>query len=204
MHCDDLSRTQITCEDSSNNPCRNPIVIGPVSSVALPGRFNSLIRSALSLLLDKPPAVASHFSATLSRGEYAISEKEDVVMISDQNEFSLADSVPALPPGRYTVNATKPDGKTSLLSERITHLANGSWQTVRIPAPGLFMFSITDSDGERRADLLLWLLPSTEYRPAKEKFDAVKDYMTQWKGSNAQADQHLVLRAVLLAMSQPS
>ena len=40
--------------------------------------------------------------------------------------------------------------------------------------------------------------------PAKEKFDAVKDYTTQWKGSNAQADQHLVLRAVLLAMSQPS
>lgn len=72
----------------------------PGGDLFSPGRFNSLIRSALSLLLDKPPAVASQFSATLSRGEYAISEKEGVVMISDQNEFSLADSVPALPPGR--------------------------------------------------------------------------------------------------------
>ena len=96
-------------------------------------RFNSLIRSALSLLLDKPPAVASHFSATLSRGEYAISEKEDVVMISDQNEFSLADSFLRYPLADTPSMQRRPDGKTSLLSERITHLANGSWQTVRIP-----------------------------------------------------------------------
>ena len=204
MHSDDLSRTLISCENSQNNPCRNPIVIGPISSGAQPERFKALIAVAFSLLLDKPPAVASHFSATLSRGEYVIAEKEDVVMINNENGFSLTEAFPVLPPGRYTVDATKNDREAAHFSERIAHLADGSLQTFRIPAPGLYVISITDSDGERRADLLFWLLPSTEYRAAKEKFDAMKRYTSGWKGPNARADEHLFLRAVLLAMSQPS
>lgn len=204
MRSDDLSRTRIVCDNSATNPCRNPIVISPTSSEVPANRFKALTTVALSLLLDKPPAVASHFSATLSRGEYVIAEKEDVVMISDENGFSLADALPVLPPGRYTVNATKSDGKTLLFSEKITHSADGSWQILQIPTPGLYMVSLTDSDGERRADLLFWVLPSTEYRAAKDKFDAIKGYTSRWKGLNAQADEHLFLRAVLLAMSKSS
>jgi len=204
MRSDDLSRTRIVCDNSANNPCRNPIVISPISSEVPANRFKALTAVALSLLLDKPPAVASHFAATLSRGEYVIAEKEDVVMLNKENGVSLTDALPVLPPGRYTVNATKNDGNPALFSDKITHFADGSWQTLRIPTLGLYMVSLTDSDGERRADLLFWVLPSSEYRAAKDKFDAIKGYTSRWKGPNAQADEHLFLRAVLLAMSKPS
>ncbi len=205
MRRDDLSRTRIACEDSPSNPCQKPVVINPASSSPSTDHSKSLIVAALAVLLNKPPAVTSHFSATLSRGEYVVIEKEDVLsMDNGENGPSLTASFPALPPGRYTVLATKDDGTTLVSEEKVVHLADGSWQPLNVPAPGLYMVSITASDGERRADLLLLFVPKADYRAAREQFDAVRNRTSQWKGPNAQADEHILLRAVLLAMSPPS
>jgi hypothetical protein len=203
MQCDDLSRIRIACDNTPSNPCRNPVVINSISTITPTNRFRTIATTALALLLDKPPPVASHFSATLSRGEYVILEKEDVLMMSDTNQFSVAESFPALPPGRYAVNATKSGTTTPSLSEKIAHLPDGSWQNLHISEPGLYMISILDSDGERRGDVLILFLPGSEYRAAKEKFDAIKAQTSKWNGTSAQADEHLFLRSVLLAMSQP-
>jgi hypothetical protein len=204
MQRDDLSRTRVTCDSTPNNPCLKPIVIKPVSSEAPASRFKPLISAALSLLLDKPPAVATHFSATLSRGEYVVVEKEDVIALDNENGSYLPSAFPALPPGRYTITATESDGKTPPLIEKIVHSGDGSWQPFRIPTPGLYTISLTDSDGERRADLLILLLPTGEYRAAKGKYDAVKSLTSKWTGSTALADEHLLLRAVLLALDRSS
>jgi hypothetical protein len=203
VHYDDLSRTRIACENSSKNPCRNPVVVSG-GDEAPTNQFKTLLSAAVSVLFDKPPAVATHYAVTLSRGKYVVIEKEDVVLLDGEKGFSLTGEIPALPAGTYTVDAKSNDGKTSPLSEKIATLADGSWQTLRIPVPGLYMISILDPDGERRADLLVLFVSGSRYSAARQVFDSVKNRTSKWEGTNSQADEHLFLRAILLAMSQSS
>jgi hypothetical protein len=200
---DDASRTRIACENSSRNPCLKPIVVNPAPD-SLTGQFKMLMAAAFTALLEKPPPVASHYSATLGRGKYIIIEREDVVPLDDVKVFSLTGRIPALPVGTYSVEATSNDGRTPPVSARVATLADGSWQAFPIAAPGLYTFSVTDSNGEPRADLIFLFVPVAGYTGARQKFDAVQDRTSKWHGANAQADEHILLRAVLLAMSQSS
>ena len=200
---DDASRTRISCENSSKNPCLKPIVVS--SSPDSPtSQFKMLMAAAFSALLEKPPPVANHYSATLGRGKYIIVEREDVVPLDDVKGFSLTGRIPALPVGTYSVAATSNDGRSPSVSARVATLADGSWQAFPITVPGLYTISVTDSDGQHRADLVFLFVPIAGYTAARQRFDAVKDRTSKWQGANAQVDEHILLRAVLLAMSQSS
>ena len=204
VRADDLSRTRTECENTPNNPCRRPIVIGSGTSEAPRHHFEALVKTAISLLRDNPPAIAAHYSVTLSRGRYVIIERENIVSLNDAHEFSLTGMMPALPPGKYTVAVRNPDQEQPWSSTTVAEAANGSWQPVPAPAAGLYSISVTDSDGDRRAELLILFVPSAQYEAIKREFDNVKGYASKWQGPNAESDEHVLLRAILLAMSKSS
>jgi hypothetical protein len=178
-----------------------------VSAPATPqtSRFSSLIITALNLLRDNPPAIASHYSATIGRGKYLVVEREDVVSVNITKSFSLTGKTPIFPSGIYTVEVTKSNEKMSPTSVRIAVSGDGSWQSsLPMEAPGFYVLSIKDADGERRANLVILCVAASAYSRARQTFNAVKDRTAAWQGANAQADAHALLRAVLLAMSRLS
>jgi hypothetical protein len=200
----DASRKRIACENSPNNPCLNPIVVNS-SADPQASQFRTLLTSALNLLLGNPPAIANHYSATIGRGKYIVVEREDVASLNGGKGFSLTGMIPALPAGTYSVDTTSNDEKAPLVSAQVATGSDGSWQSVLpLTVPGLYMISVKDVDGERRADLVILFVEAAEYSKARQTFDAVKERTSNWQGANAQADEHTLLRVVLLAMSQSS
>lgn len=198
----DGSRNRIACENSANNPCSSPVVVNAPKPTAA-GQRPSLIMAALDLLLGNQPAVLSHDSPTIGRGKYAIALREDVVNFDAGNRLSLNGRVPILPAGTYTVEASNAAGNQTLIKTPISTEADGSWQSsVAIPAPGLYTVTVSDSQGELRANLLILFVKTAQYDSARQAFDSVKNQAETWQGVDAQTDETTFLRSILLAMSK--
>lgn len=95
VNYNDGSRTRISCENSSKNPCASPYIVNAPTSTASQG--TSLFKAALNLLLGTPLAVLNTESTTISRGMYVVSTHEDVVKFDRGKGLSLNGRVPVLP-----------------------------------------------------------------------------------------------------------
>jgi hypothetical protein len=203
VHFDDGSRTRIACENSSKNPCQRPYVVSAPNSNA-DSQGTSVIKAALNLLLGTPPAVLSHDSVTMSRGKYVVAVREDLVDFDDGKAVSLNGKIPILPAGIYNVEASNADqGQAAAGKAQIGVDADGAWQSsFPIPAPGLYTINVSDANGDLRANLLLLFVKAPQYASSRQAFDGVKNQADAWQGVNAQSDEDILLRAILVAMSK--
>jgi hypothetical protein len=202
VHFSDGSRTRIACENSPKNPCQIPYVVS-VPNANTDSQGTSLIKAALNLLLGTPPSVLSHDFVTMSRGKYVVAIREDIVDFDDAQGVSLNGRIPILPAGIYTVEASNADQGQAAGKAQINVDADGAWQSpFPVSAPGLYTINVSDAKGDLRANLLLLFVKAPQYALSRQAFDGVKNQADAWQGVNAQADEDMLLRAVLVAMSE--
>jgi hypothetical protein len=202
VHFNDGSRTRIACENSPKNPCQSSYVVSAPNTNA-DSQGTSLIRAALNLLLGNPPEVLRRDSVTMSRGKYVMAVREDVVDFDDGKGVSLNGRIPILPAGIYTVEASNADRGQPAGKSQIRVDADGAWQSpFLVSAPGLYSINVSDANGDLRANLLLLFVKTPQYTSSREAFDRIKTQAAAWQGVNAQSDEDMLLRAILVAMSK--
>jgi hypothetical protein len=202
VHYNDGSRTRIACENSPKNPCHSSVLVNAPNPTDT-SQALSLIKAAFDLLVGNPPEVLSHDSPTIGRGKYVVALREDVVNLDGEKGLSLKGRIPVLPAGIYTIETSKSDGNRIPIKAQISTEVDGSWQSsVAVPAPGLYTVTIKDSEGELRANLLILFVKASQYDSARQAFEAIKNEAETWQGANAEADENILLRATLLAMSK--
>lgn len=201
---EDMSRQRVACDSSTTNPCRNPIDIGAASSAAQPaqGQFSIMVNTALAVLLNKPPAIESHYALTLSRGSVTVQEWEDVVSLDPSRGFVLPAAPQDMPSGQYTVSIVRARDAAPVAQQTALLTSAGTWKPISLAAPGLYEASIMNGDGEQVADAFLLVVPPAEYDGRRKDFDTMKGVAGSWTGPSAQADGHLFLRAFLLSECQ--
>ncbi len=88
---EDLSRQRMECDGSATNACRNPIVVQGVAPgvVTMGSQLKSMVQAAISVLLDRPPAIANHYALTLTRGDETVTESEAVVALDPEQGVVL-------------------------------------------------------------------------------------------------------------------
>ena len=201
---DDMSRQRVACDSTATNPCRNPINIDGASSPApsTQNQFTKMVQTALAVLLNKPPAIESHYALTLARGNVTVQEWEEVVSLDPVQGFVLPAAPQDLASGQYTVSIMRARDVAPLSRQTALLTSAGTWKPLSLDAPGLYEASIVDADGMQVADAFLLVVPAAEYDAKRKGFDTMKSLTTSWTGPSAQADQHLFLRAFLLSECQ--
>jgi len=202
---EDMSRLHIVCDGSSSNPCRNPVVVkGMAPTAAGQSQFRGIVQAAISVLLSRPPAIASHYALTLTRGKPTVQESEAVVSLDPEQGVVLPPAPETMPAGRYTISTSSRAGQTSPPAVQTGQLTSeGTWRPLPWEAPGLYDLSILSSNGERVADVMLLVTTRAQFQSTRETFEAMKARTAAWTGPNARPDEHLFLRAFLLTESQP-
>jgi hypothetical protein len=196
----DMSRQHIACDSTATNPCRNPIVVEePPSATAAQSQLKTIVETALGLLLSKPPAIASHYALTLSRGAETVQEWEGVAALDSANGVALPPPPADMPAAKYTVSITKTGDSGTATEQTLMLTSDGLWRPLALKAAGLYEISFTSSDGDQVADELLLVVPADRYDAARAKFDATKARTAEWTGPSARTDEHLFLRAFLLS-----
>ncbi len=198
---EDMSRQRIACDVSSTNPCAKPVTIEGASSAApaAQSQLRSIVASAIAILLNRPPAIGSHYAVTLSRGRETVREWEEVVSLDPVQEIVLPPAPAEMPAGQYTVSIAQ-NGKMSSATIHTAQLtSDGTWRPLPIGAAGLYEVSIMNADGDKLVDAILLVVPAAEYEPKRKELDAMKNRTATWTGPAARADEHLFLRAFLLS-----
>lgn len=201
VHDEDMSRKRIACDATSTNPCRNPInVQGASSDAAAPqSQFAIMVHTALAVLLNKPPAIESHYALTLSRGHETVREWEAVVGLEPSQGIVLPAPPADFPAGRYSVSITRAGVATSATVQSLLLTSDGQWKPLPFSSPGLFEVAIKNADDEQLADELILVVQAAEYDAKEKEFETMKSRTAAWTGPGAQADEHLYLRAFLLS-----
>jgi hypothetical protein len=192
----DLTRQRIVCP----NECHRPIRIRPDPAVRSAG-IQQLLKVAMDLLLDKPPALANAYATPMSRGR-DLTVVEDLAPFDPVLGTSLAKTLPALPAGDYTVNVIAVGQDQQTISQSLTLSENGNWQLLQISSPGLYQLYIADAEQTEVANVLLLLTPRSEYSEKRRAFDAMKSRASTWEGPSGRADKHRLLRAVLVELGR--
>lgn len=201
---DDLSRQRIACDASAANPCQKPIVMPALSpdSAGAPSPLRAMVQATLMVLLDKPPAIASHYAMTLTRGKISVKEWEAVVPLNPTQGLVLPAASAEMRAGSYTISVAQA-GDPSKATEEIGVLtSDGNWRPLPVKNPGLYELSISTLDGDQVANLMLLVAPAETYQSAREAFEEVKACALRWVGPDARADEHLLLRSFLLSESR--
>ena len=101
---------------------------------------------------------------------------------------------------RHLANA----GDAASSSEKtVTLTSEGTWRPFSIDAPGLYEVTILNGDQEKVANLMLLVTAPAKYNEERDKFEALRKAADTWTGQDAASDEHLVLRAFLVAENQP-
>jgi hypothetical protein len=199
---EDMSRIWVPCDSSTTNPCRNPIVVADASATTPPTEhpIRSIVASAISILLSKPPEIENHFAVTLSRGRRDGQKFEDVIALDPAvGGIVLPPAEADVPAGQYSISIW-PAGKKSAATERTVVLTSeGLWKPIPFPAAGLFKASITNARGEQIAEWMLLVVPQARYQALRESLEAMRSRTATWAGPSARNDEHLFLRALLLS-----
>ena len=205
VHDEDLSRVRIACDGSATNLCRNPIVVQGVSSAVVTGQsqLKSMVQAAISVLLNRPPAIANHYTLTLTRGKESVQESEAVVALDPAQGVVLPPAPAEMPAGRYSVSIALAGEKSPPAAQTVVLTSEGVWLPLALEAPGLYDASIVNADEEQVADAMLLVVPAAQYQAKHEAFDAMKSRTATWTGPSARADEHLFLRGFLLSENQP-
>jgi hypothetical protein len=198
---DDLSRQRIVCDASPANPCLKPIVVPSVSTHSAdgPSPLKAMAQAALMVLLDKPPAIASHYAMTLTRGKETVKESEDVVALVPAQGLVLPPAPSDMAAGSYTISITPAAGSSGATEQAAILTSDGNWRPIPFKDAGLYEISISTPEGDQVADLLLLVVSAEAYPAAREAFDTVKERTLEWTGPDARADEHLLLRSFLVA-----
>ena len=158
-----------------------------------------MMHTALAVLLNKPPAIESHYALTLSRGTVAVQEWEEVVSLDPANGFVLPAPPQDMPSGQYTISIERARDAAPVVQQTALLTSAGTWKPISLDAPGLYEASIMDVNGTQVADAFLLVVPAAEYDAKRKDFDTMKSLTAAWTGPSARADQHLFLRAFLLS-----
>jgi hypothetical protein len=201
---EDLSRQRTECDGSATNPCRNPIVVQGVAPgvVTIGSQLKSMAQAAISVLLDRPPAIANHYALTLTRGDETVAESEAVVAVDPERGVVLPPAPADMPAGHYMVSITRA-GEKPAPAQEATLTSEGVWLPLALRAPGLYEATIANTDEEQIADVMLLVVPAAQYPSEVEAFGVMKSHTATWTGSSARADEHLFLRGFLLSENQP-
>jgi hypothetical protein len=200
VHDEDMSRQRIACDATAANPCRNPIYIDGASSAtsAPQSQFAIMVRTALAVLLNKPPAIESHYALTLSRGHETVREWEAVISLDPAQGIILPSAPADFPAGKYSVSITRAGHTSSATVQSLFLTSDGQWKPLPFSAPGLYEIAIRNADDEQLADELILVVQATEYDAKEKEFETMRSRTATWTGPGAQADGHLYLRAFLL------
>ena len=197
---EDMSRRRIACDASAVNPCTKPITIEGATSAALTtqSQLKSIVQSAIAILLNKPPAIGSHYAVTLSRGRETVREWEEVVRLDPMQGIVLPPAPADMPAGQYTVSIARNGEASSAIEQPARLTSDGTWKPLPLDAAGLYEVSIINADGDKVADAMLLVVPAVEYEAKRNKLDSMKRRTATWTGPAARADEHLFLRAFLI------
>jgi hypothetical protein len=186
--------------------CREPIRVQPDSTSKGPSVLQALkvdYGAAMNLLLNKQPAIASASATPMSRTISTTTIAEDVLTYDPTQGISLSNTLTKLPAGSYTISAVAVGDEHKAVSQTLTHFEEGGWQSFQIsPGFGIYRVYVDDANQTAVADLLLLLVPRSQYIEKRGIFDAVKSRTATWEGMNARSDEHRLLRAVLLELSK--
>ncbi len=201
---DDLSRQRILCDGSATNPCHKPIVLPAISadSARSTSPLRAMVQAALMVLLDKPPAIASHYAITLTRGKATVRELEDVAALIPAQGLVLPPASADMLAGSYTISIAQAGDQSTAIEHSGVLTSDGVWKPVPIPGPGLYEISIFTADGDQAVDLMLLVVPPETYQTTRKAFATLKERTLSWSGADARADEHLLLRSFLLAESR--
>jgi hypothetical protein len=203
VHDDDMSRQRIACDTSQSNPCRNPITVAEASATPAPqSQFKGMVQTALAILLNKPPAIGSHYALTLARGDATQQEWEGVVSLDPAQGIILLPPPRAMPAGRYTASIARAGEAESATDHPTVLTSEGKWKPLPLAAPGLYEVSLMGADGEQVANVMFLAVPVAEYAAKQQEFDEMARRTDAWTGPSARADGHLFLRAFLLSRCQ--
>jgi hypothetical protein len=201
---EDLFRIPVICDSSATNPCRNPIVVSAAAAApAAKGQFMADLGSIFSILISAPPAIQNHFAVTLSRGKHGISESEDVVALDPAQMIALPNAPSDMPAGQYPISIARAGSTTPTNDVTAQLTSDGSWNPIPFKSTGLFEVSILNSAGDPVADWFILVVPTSQYHPLREKFDALHTQTASWTGPGARRDQHRFLRAFLFSETRP-
>jgi hypothetical protein len=202
---DDMSRTRMVCDSSTANPCRNPIVVAEASAAAPPSQnqLMSIVASAISILLSKPPEIENHYAVTLSRGKQDVQEFEGVIALDPAVGIVLPPAPADMPAGPYSISIGPAGGSSSATEQTVVLTSEGSWKPIPFQKAGLFEASITNASGKQIAEWMLLAAPPARYKVLRERFDAMHSRTATWTGPGARDDEHLFLRAFLLSETRP-
>jgi len=205
VHDDDMSRQRVPCDGKANDPCRNPVVIaGPTSSEPSGmSQVKNMLQSALAVLLNKPPAITSHYAMTLSRGADSVRELEAVAALDPAQGVTPPPPPQDMAAGTYTFSIAHAGDAASSSEKTVTLTSEGTWRPFSIDAPGLYEVTILNGDQEKVANLMLLVTAPAKYNEERDKFEALRKAADTWTGQDAASDEHLVLRAFLVAENQP-
>jgi hypothetical protein len=202
---EDMSRISVPCDSSTANPCRNPIVVADASAATPPTQhpIKSIVASAISILLSKPPEIENHFAVTLSRGTQEVQQFEGVIALDPALGFVLPPAAADMPAGQYSISIWPAGNKSAATEQTIVLTSEGLWRPIPFSSGGLFKASITNTRGEQIAEWMLLVVPQARYRALRESFDAMRSRTAAWTGPGARNDEHLFLRAFLLSVTPP-
>jgi hypothetical protein len=200
---DDMSRQRVACDGTATDPCRTPIVISDpsASQPSAMTQLKGIMQAAVSVLLNKPPAISTHYAMTLSRGADTIRELEAVAALDPSQGVAPPPPPQDMPAGVYTFSIAHADNPSSSTDMSVTLTSDGNWRPVSITAPGLYEVSILNADQEKVADLMLLVAAPADYEQERDKFTSLKNVAEGWTGPDARNDEHLLLRAFLLSES---
>ena len=204
LHDEDMSRQHVACDASASNPCRNPVAIGDPSSGEVSGsnQLKVMMQAAFAVLLGNPPAIASHYALTLSRGSDSVREMEGVAALNPGQGIVMPTPPEDMPAGIYTVSVAHA-GEPASTAEKTQLTSEGAWRPLPIEATGLYELTIANADQEKVADLMLLVTAQANYQAEQDRFAAMKKGTADWTGPEARADRHLLLRTFLLSESRP-
>ncbi|HWE84688.1 MAG TPA: hypothetical protein VG267_07070 [Terracidiphilus sp.] len=202
---DDMSRLRVACDGSANDPCRNPIAIADSTSgqSSTFSQVKGMMQAALSVLLNKPPAISSHYAMTLSRGADSMRELEAVAALDPLQGVVPPPPPQDMPAGSYTFSIARAGESSSSSEKKVVLTSEGTWRPVSIDAPGLYEVTIRNGDEESVADLMLLVVSPAQYSAERDEFEALRNAADSWTGPNAKSDEHLLLRAFLVSESRP-
>ena len=162
-------------------------------------QLKTMVQTAIGLLLSKPPAIASHYALTLTRGSETVQEWEGVAALDPANGVVLPPAPAEVAAGRYNVSIARAGDTGSATEQTVVLTSEGLWRPLPLKATGLYEISFTSADGDQVANEFLLVVPADQYPETRERFDAMKARTAAWTGPSARTDEHLFLRAFLLS-----
>lgn len=163
---DSMARQRTVCDGTATNPCRNPILVEGVSSVAPSNQsqLKNMVQTAFAVLLSRPPAMGSHYAMTLTRGNETVREWESVAALDHAQGLTLPPAPADLPAGRYTVSIARAGEASSLTDLEAVLTSEGIWKPLPLEATGVYEVAIASAAGGRVANGMLLVVPAAQTR----------------------------------------